>query len=136
MSDCIFCKIASGEIDAKKVYENKFVIAFLDVNPISYGHTLIIPKTHFSNLSNCDDEYLSNILICAKELSNLYLDNSDKILGFNYLSNMGEIAGQVIDHFHLHLIPKYHNDLGFSVNSKKDEKSFIENYFLDKIIIK
>ena len=135
MSDCIFCKIISGEIPAKKIYENNLVVAFLDVNPISYGHTLIIPKAHFSNLSECNEEYLSNIIISANKISNLFLKNCSKIEGFNYLSNSGKIAGQIIDHFHFHLIPKYNENSGFNVNSKKDEKSFHEINFLDKIII-
>ena len=66
MDSCIFCKIVSGEIPSKKIYEDDFLIAFLDINPMSFCHTILIPKKHFLNLEETDDQYLSKILWCKK----------------------------------------------------------------------
>lgn len=136
MDNCLFCKIIKGEIPCKKIYEDELVLAFLDINPASYGHTLVIPKTHSKDLVECEQKYLNAVFNAVQKIAISYQNNSTKIFGFNYLSNQGKIAGQVIEHFHVHLIPKYSNEFGLEINFKQDENSLKNNDFIDKINIK
>ena len=99
--NCIFCKIIKGEIPSMKVFESDKVLAFLDINPLSDGHVLIIPKTHAEKLHQVPDDELAEILVCAKNLA-LKANVSD----YNVLQNNGTIAHQIIMHVHFHLIPK------------------------------
>ena len=94
--DCIFCEIAAGNIPAKKVFEDDDVIAFLDVNPASFGHTLVVPKQHVRNFMEADAATIGKVFQEKLGAS-----------GMNLLSNAGESAGQTVDHFHIHLIPRY-----------------------------
>lgn len=135
MKNCIFCKIVNGEIPAKKVYEDDYTIAFLDINPISNGHTLVIPKKHYLNFQDSDENVVASVAITTKKVAEKLLKNCNSIQGFNYLSNSGSIAGQIIEHFHMHVIPKYSKENGFNINFIKDEDSFKINDFIDKIII-
>lgn len=135
MDSCIFCKIVSGEIPSKKIYEDDFLIAFLDINPMSFCHTILIPKKHFLNLEETDDQYLSKILIASKKIVKFLKNNIFEIKGFNYLSNQEKIAGQEINHFHFHIIPKYKEGYGFNVSANIDN-SFKNNELIDKIILK
>jgi histidine triad (HIT) family protein len=113
MSDCLFCKIVNKEIPARIIAENEHAIAFLDIEPCSDGHTLIIPKKHFKNFSSTPTEILASVCDLAKKVVEI-LDRSElKPYGFNYLSNENDVAGQVIFHFHLHIIPKYGKAEGF-----------------------
>lgn len=105
--DCIFCKIINGDIPSYKLYEDEFVVAFLDVNPQTNGHTLVVPKKHCKDIYDINDETLSHILKCAKEIAtkiNIKL-NCD---GFTLLQNNGDI--QEVKHFHLHIKPHYNFD--------------------------
>jgi histidine triad (HIT) family protein len=102
--DCIFCKIVAGEIPSYTIYENEYVKCFLDINPISTGHTLIIPKKHFKDVFDIDFEYMNEINKAAKEILNL-LNNKLKPQGFKLIQNNGNI--QEVKHFHLHIIPSY-----------------------------
>ena len=111
-ADCIFCKIINKELDSYKVYENEYVYAFLDTFPTSDGHTLIIPKKHFANLMECDDLYVAEVAKAAKIVS-LKLQGVLNPRGFNYVSNLGGDAYQVVMHFHLHVLPKHHKDFGY-----------------------
>lgn len=119
MENCLFCKITNAEIPAKKIAENDGAIAFLDINPISYGHTLIIPKKHYKNLVETTNEDLNYVLSLAKDICNKLEGLNINISGFNFLSNMNESAGQVIMHFHLHVIPKYLDGSGLLSTSNK-----------------
>ncbi len=104
MNECIFCKIAKGEIPSKKLYEDDKVIAIMDVNPKVDGHTLIIPKEHYSDFKEMPDELITHIYKVAKELTNLLmskLGSKGLTMGVNY----GE--SQVVKHFHMHLLPDY-----------------------------
>lgn len=135
MNNCLFCKIISNEISCKKIFEDDHVIAFLDINPISLGHALVVPKKHFVNLLDCENETLKNVIVATKEVAKKLITNVPEIKGFNYLSNQGEISGQVINHFHIHVIPKYSNK-GFQTSVQIDKDSFKNQNFIDKIIIK
>lgn len=102
--DCIFCKIVNGEIPSKKIYEDDIVIAFLDINPDSLGHTLIIPKKHYLDLDDIDDETLMHIMHVAKKLKKK-IEEKLACDGLTLIQNNGDI--QEVKHFHLHLKPFY-----------------------------
>lgn len=105
--DCIFCKIINGDIPSHKIYEDDLVLAFLDINPETNGHTLIIPKKHFKDLNEIEENELNHILKVAKELS-LKIKESLKCDGFTLIQNNGFV--QDVKHFHLHIVPKYINE--------------------------
>jgi len=102
--DCIFCKIINNEIPSYTIYEDEKVKVFLDVNPKSCGHCLIIPKTHFKDLEDIDLNILTHIMEVAKQINNK-LELKLNINGLQLVQNNGEI--QEVKHFHLHLIPYY-----------------------------
>lgn len=102
----IFCQIANGTIPSHKVYEDDRVMAFLDIAPASYGHTLVIPKSHVESFLDCPPALLHHMLDVAQQLANVLMDNL-KCDGINLLSNAKEAAGQTVPHFHIHLIPRY-----------------------------
>lgn len=108
MENCIFCKIISGEIPSYKVYEDSMILAFLDVNPNSNGHTLIVPKKHYLDLLDIDEDYLNQILKLSKNLGN-NLKEKLNYDGFTLIQNNGDC--QEVKHFHFHLIPYYNNKL-------------------------
>ena len=102
--DCIFCKIISGDIPSYKVFENDKVMAFLDINPTSVGHTLIIPKVHTLDLTTIDDNTIMEIIKTSKEIASMIVDKLGAN-GYTLLQNNG--IAQDVKHFHLHVIPKY-----------------------------
>lgn len=102
--NCIFCKIINGQIPSYKIYEDDMVYAFLDINPDSAGHTLIIPKKHFQDLSDIDDATLNHIMKISKILKNK-LEEKLKCDGLTIIQNNGSI--QEVKHFHIHLKPYY-----------------------------
>ena len=110
MSDsCIFCKIANGNIPSYKVYEDNDVLAFLDVNPASRGHTLVVTKEHFDSVVTCPKAILDK----AFEVAQLVAQAEIKQLGatgVSILTNCGKSAGQTVNHFHIHVIPRYDED--------------------------
>ena len=107
--DCIFCKIANGEITSATVYEDSICRVILDVNPANKGHALIIPKEHFDNIYSMDAETAAKIFTIATEVAKAQKAelNPD---GLNILRNNGEAAGQTVFHFHMHLVPRYIKD--------------------------
>ena len=107
--NCIFCKIAAGEIPSRKIYEDKDLIAIMDLNPTSKGHSLIIPKEHCTNIYDIDEDIAAKVMKTAKKLATKMTValNCD---GFNLLQNNGKTAGQTMFHFHMHLIPRYKGD--------------------------
>ena len=105
--ECLFCKIASGDIPSYKIYEDEIVIAFLDINPDSNGHTLIIPKKHYLDMNDIPLDTLTHIFKVAKELKNK-LDKKLNTEGLTFIQNNGDI--QEVKHFHLHLKPYYKNN--------------------------
>ena len=109
MVECIFCKIINGEIPSFKVYEDDEVLAFLDINPVAVGHTLVIPKKHCETVFSCEEEDFgrlsSKVAKVAKKIKNAL--NCD---GINILQNNERASGQVIFHVHFHLIPRMEDD--------------------------
>ena len=105
MGDCIFCKIANGEIPAKTLYEDERFRVILDLGPATKGHALILPKNHAANLYELPDEDAMAVLPLAKKMG-LLMKNRLQCDGLNLVQNNGETAGQTVLHFHLHLIQK------------------------------
>lgn len=107
--NCIFCKIANGEIPSKTLYEDNDFRVILDLGPATRGHALILPKEHADNLCELPDETASKVLVLAKKMAAQMTDklNCD---GMNLVQNNGEAAGQTVRHFHMHIIPRYEND--------------------------
>lgn len=108
-NDCIFCAIAEGEIPSFKVYEDDEVLAYLDINPFSKGHTLVIPKRHTQGLLDTDDATLATIIARVKKIA-AHLKEKLGCDGFNILQNNGEAAGQTVRHVHFHIIPRWQGD--------------------------
>ena len=108
-TSCIFCKNANGTIPCYKVYEDNEVIAFLDVNPSSRGHTLVLPKEHFSSMVTCPKNLLDHVMEVAQLIAQAQIAQLGAS-GANVITNIGEKAGQTIPHFHVHVIPRYEKD--------------------------
>lgn len=106
---CIFCKIANGEIPAKTLYEDEQFRVILDLGPATKGHALILPKDHFANLYELPEETAADVMKLAKKMA---AQMTEKLScdGFNLVQNNGEVAGQTVFHYHLHLIPRYKGD--------------------------
>jgi histidine triad (HIT) family protein len=107
--DCVFCKIVAGEIPATKIYEDDVVLAFLDIGPISDGHTLVISKQHVEKLHECPAELLGQVgSYLGKIAKAVTLGMNSE--GYNVLCNNGRAAGQIVDHLHFHIIPRNAGD--------------------------
>lgn len=109
MDNCIFCKIIKGEIPCYKIYEDEHTLAFLDIAKDVDGHTLVIPKKHFSSIFDCDEETLNHVIKTVQLISNHYVKNCG-FEGINVLNNNGTSAEQAIEHLHFHIIPRFEND--------------------------
>ena len=107
--NCIFCKIAKGEIPCNKIYEDDTVLAFLDIQPVSDGHTLVIPKSHFGTFDMCPSEIMSKVVGCARKIA-VAVAGAMEADGYNILCNNGKAAGQLVDHVHFHVIPRKKDD--------------------------
>ena len=107
--DCIFCKIAAGEIPSKTIYEDEKYRVILDLGPATRGHALILPKNHYANLFELPEEDAKEVICLAKKMATIMKDKLG-CDGFNLVQNNGEAAGQTVLHFHMHLIPRYEND--------------------------
>jgi len=109
VDDCIFCKMVAGEIPVAKIYEDHVVLAFLDIGPVSDGHTLVIPKRHFEVLHDCPAELLGEVASRLGRIAGAVAAamNCD---GYNILCNNGKAAGQLIEHLHFHIIPRNAGD--------------------------
>ena len=121
--NCIFCKIAAGEIPSATLYEDDDFRVILDISPASKGHALIIPKEHFRNLYDLDDELASKVLVLARKMT-VRLKEILGCDGYNIVQNNGEAAGQTVYHFHLHMIPRYKDDgvgIGWKMGELVDE---------------
>ena len=106
---CIFCKIIAGEIPSYKVYEDEKILAFLDIKPLSPGHTLVITKKHYQNIEEISEEELSALILAVKKIGHL-LKTKLRIDGYNVSTNNDPVAGQEIPHIHFHIIPRSEND--------------------------
>jgi histidine triad (HIT) family protein len=113
MNDCLFCKIIAGEIPCEKVYEDEHTLAFLDIKPVNFGHTLVVPKEHYLNALDVPEAVFMQMISTAKKVGHTF----KKGLGvddFNIAMNNGTNAGQMVFHAHLHVIPRVAGD-GFAM---------------------
>ena len=107
--NCIFCKLANGDIPANSIYEDDDFKVILDASPATKGHALILPKQHYANIFEIEDETLAKAAKLAKKI----MTHEKDVLGcegYNLVQNNGEVAGQTVFHFHMHLIPRYNGD--------------------------
>jgi len=114
MGDCIFCKIIEGSIPANKVYEDEFVLAFMDIQPINKGHVLVIPKKHAALVHELDDDSASKVFQAGRKISAALRKSGTKCEAVNLFIADGKAAGQEVFHVHLHVIPRFEGD-GFGL---------------------
>ena len=123
MDNCIFCKIAAGEIPSATLYEDEDFRVILDLGPASKGHSLILPKTHYANLMEIPEDLAAKAFLVAKKMATKMVP-ALKADGMNVVQNNGEAAGQTVFHFHMHLIPRYAGDdagFGWKVGKLTDK---------------
>ncbi|MFX0080143.1 MAG: HIT family protein [Candidatus Hodarchaeota archaeon] len=118
--DCIFCKITRKEIPSKIVYENNLNLAFLDISPISKGHTIVIPKNHYSTIEDIPDKELIEVYKIVKRIATM-IHEKLQIDGYNILQNNFTAAGQVVKHFHIHIIPRNFDDDKFRLKIPRNQ---------------
>jgi len=133
--ECIFCQIVERKIPSQILFENDKNLAFLDIFPVSKGHTIVIPKNHYKNLEDIPVHKLAEIFEVVKKISGL-IHRKLKIDGYNILQNNFKAAGQVINHFHIHIIPRSKADGKFQlliprVQSKEEELKKILNTIIE-----
>lgn len=109
VNDCVFCKILKGEIPSAKVYEDELVLVFLDIAPFNFGHAVVVPKDHHHSVTTLPAEYLARILAVAARVAPAIMRVTGAE-GFNLFLNNGAVAGQVVPHAHLHILPRFVND--------------------------
>lgn len=124
--DCIFCDIAAGKADTQVIFENDNYKAFLDINPINFGHTLVIPKKHYDNFLTIPEKELFGLIKLTQFLAGV-IKRSLNADGFNIISNNGISAGQSVFHSHFHIIPRFEKDF----TMKPETKSYSENAILE-----
>lgn len=131
-SNCIFCKIANGEIPSKTLYEDASFRVILDISPASKGHAIILPKNHAADLYSLPDEDAASIMLIAKKTASVLKDvlHCD---GMNILQNNGEAAGQTVFHLHVHLIPRYKNDTVRIEWNAGEESSTLTDDIVEKL---
>ena len=132
MEDCIFCKIIKGEIPSFRVFENDKVFCFLDINPLTKGHVLVIPKNHYKDIFDISEGDLKEIISIAKELA-VTIKEKLGAEGVNLVNASGEMAEQSVFHFHLHVVPRYKDD-GLEMNKWWQSKNYKADFEELKIL--
>ena len=107
---CVFCKIINGVFSSSKIYEDDKVLAILDLSQATYGHTLVMPKAHYENIFDLDEETAKHLFSVVKLIANHYKTTIPNLTGINLLNNNGASAGQTVMHYHMHIIPRYEDD--------------------------
>ena len=125
--DCIFCKIINGDIPSFKIYEDEYVLAFLDITQGTKGHTLIIPKKHVKNLYELDEETTQHVFKVVPKIAKA-LKKTFNPIGLNMINNNDKPL-QSVFHFHIHLIPRYEND-GMELSTINNYGKFNDDYFI------
>ncbi|KGR90798.1 protein hit [Ureibacillus massiliensis 4400831 = CIP 108448 = CCUG 49529] len=123
MSDCIFCKIIDGSIPSTKVYEDDHVLAFMDVSPLTKGHTLLIPKQHVKDIFEMPEDVARNLYAVAPKIAGA-IKSAFNPVGMNTLNNNGAFAGQTVFHYHLHFIPRYDETDGLKMKWETKQSEF------------
>ena len=128
----MFCRIVAGEVPSEVLFENNHVVTILDINPIHFGHALVIPRKHFRDFLDLEPECYPHVLDAARIVSSALVEGLG-LEGFNLFSNNGRIAGQSVFHFHLHVTPRYENDdIRFVLKLKKYQNGEMKQ-FADRI---
>ncbi|WP_088012126.1 HIT family protein [Gottfriedia acidiceleris] len=122
-ANCIFCKIIEGSIPASKVYEDDDVLAFLDLSQVTKGHTLVIPKDHVENIFEMSEETASTYFRKVPQIANAIKDTFN-VQGINILNNSGEVSGQTVFHYHMHILPRYGKNDGFDVKWQSNQNQY------------
>jgi histidine triad (HIT) family protein len=124
---CVFCDIIEKRVPAEYLYENEAVISILDIRPIHFGHALIIPKVHYKDFLEVPKDTLSSIIETTHLISCALVKSMD-LKGFNFFANNGEVAGQSVFHFHIHITPRYAADnIRFVLELRQYEGSMIKD---------
>lgn len=116
---CLFCKIVNNELPSYTIYNDNLTIAFLDLNPTTRGHTLIIAREHSTDFISSSDEIITNVALTTKKVAS-HLKEKLNPYGFNFLTNNGALAGQTVMHYHTHIIPKYEVNQGLILSETKE----------------
>lgn len=116
--NCLFCKIRDNQIPSAKIFENEKAFAILDINPMNYGHVLVISKTHYQDVLAIPNSDSAEIFLAVQIIAQALVE-AFNLEGFNVVTNRGEVAGQSIFHFHFHIVPRYSNDNLHFVRSLK-----------------
>ena len=131
LDNCIFCDIVNRNIPSKIIYENDKVLAFLDIFPILEGHTIVIPKKHYNNLEDIKETDLMELFKAVRFLA-VHIHEKLNIEGYNILQNNFKAAGQVINHIHVHIIPRMVDDERFKLKIPRKQANEIDlNHILD-----
>ena len=125
--ECIFCNIKDKKAEAEIIFEDDHIIAFLDIQPINYGHTLVIPKKHYDNFLTVPKEELDRMTHATQFIAGI-VKRSLNADGFNIISNNGQSAGQSVFHFHFHIIPRYNNDFSLRPAVKNYASGSMKEY--------
>ncbi|MFV0380947.1 MAG: HIT family protein [Breznakia sp.] len=123
---CVFCNIVKGEIPCYKLYEDEHVLAFLDISQVTKGHCLLITKKHYKNFLEVSEQDLSYAMMQAQQIAK-HLQSVLQCSGFNILSNIEEVAGQSVFHFHIHIIPRYTKDDAIKIEFQKSNEQDLKS---------
>jgi len=115
MDDCIFCKIINNEIPSTTIYEDDDIKAFFDISQVTPGHTLVVPKKHVKNIYEYDEDLAARVFKKIPMIARAIKESNPDIIGMNICQNNGEIAYQSVMHSHIHLVPRYSKNDGFSM---------------------
>ncbi len=129
---CVFCLIKNGEISSRKVYEDDKVFAILDISQATKGHTLVMPKEHYESIFDIPTDLYLHLQSVAQMLAKKIVKNLGA-LGCNILNNNGDAAGQVVKHFHLHIIPRYEND-DITIESVDHSKDYDKDEIFKEVL--
>ena len=132
MNDCVFCKIVSGTVPSAKVYEDEHTLAFLDINPISLGHTLVITRNHYEQLTDVPAEELGRLIRTTQRIAAAVIKGAGAE-GFNLVQSNGACAAQIVPHVHFHLVPRRRYDGLHFVTKRLDIDDEERVAVLDKI---
>ncbi len=125
--ECIFCNIANSKAEAEILFEDEDITAFLDIRPVNFGHTLVIPKKHYDNFLTIPKDQLHKVVNATQYIAGA-VKRSLNAEGFNIISNNGESAGQTVYHFHFHIIPRFNSDFELKPKLKTYSEGAMREY--------
>lgn len=132
MEKCIFCQIIEGDIPSQCIYEDDVVYAFLDITQVTPGHALVIPKDHVENIFEYDSKLSADVFSRIPNIARAMMNAFPDAQGMNIVMNNGEVAYQSVFHSHIHLLPRYGKQDGFSMTFQNNMESYTDNEFQDR----